>query len=366
MKISPTLSRYLAQNYIANMLFLLLVLLAIIYLFDTVELIRRASKRDDIPLSLVFQMGLLKLPEVGQLLLPFAVLFSAIYTFWQLTRRYELIVVRASGFSVWQFLSPIIAVALLLGVLQITVINPIGALFLGKFENLERTYLSRQHNQIAVFKEGLWLRQEEEKTKDYMILHAEKIDLTEWHLKQVMVLNFDKNDHFLQRIDSKLATLENGQWIFSDVILHQPPKSQKNLERYSLKTNLTKKDIEESFSSPETMSFWNLPNYIQTLEATGFDPTSLRIHYQSLLSQPLMLVSMVLLAAIVSTRPPRGSSAFPLIALGVFVGFVVFFISSFMQALGASGQMPIILAAWSPALICFLCGLSFIVNMEDG
>ncbi|MCF6320014.1 MAG: LptF/LptG family permease, partial [Proteobacteria bacterium] len=86
---------------------LLVGLFAVIYLFDTVELIRRASKRGDIPISLILQMGLLKLPEVGQTIFPFAVLFSAMYTFWQLTRQYELIVVRASGFSVWQFLLPI-------------------------------------------------------------------------------------------------------------------------------------------------------------------------------------------------------------------------------------------------------------------
>ena len=76
MTLALTLSRYLAKSYFLNMVFLLLALFGIIYLFDTVELIRRASKSDDVPLSLVLQMGLLKLPEVGQLLFPFAVLFA--------------------------------------------------------------------------------------------------------------------------------------------------------------------------------------------------------------------------------------------------------------------------------------------------
>ena len=106
-----TLSRYLARVYTLNFLGLTAGLLGIVYLFDTVELLRRASKFSDVPLGLVLQMGLFKLPEVGQLTLPFAVLFSAMMTFWQLTRKHELVIVRAAGLSVWQFLGPVVGVA---------------------------------------------------------------------------------------------------------------------------------------------------------------------------------------------------------------------------------------------------------------
>jgi len=55
-----------------------------------------------------------------------------------------------------------------------------------------------------------------------------------------------------------------------------------------------------------------------------------------------------------------------LFAMGVFTGFVVFFISSYLQALGSSNQIPPILAAWSPAIVCFLYGLTAMINLEDG
>ncbi len=366
MKITATLSRYLARTYFINMLLLLLALLAVIYLFDTVELIRRASKRPDIPISLILQMGLLKLPEVGQMLFPFAVLFSAMFTFWQLTRRHELVVVRAAGFSVWQFLAPVMGVAVFVGILQITALNPVGSLLVGKFEQLESTYLNRQENQIAVFKEGLWLRQKTTEEQGYVILHAAKIEQPGWILKKVSALYFNDDDSFKGRVDSKQATLEKGRWLFRDVIIYQPNEKEQKEDFYALPTQLTPEDIEESFASPETMSFWHLPGYIQTLEETGFDATRLRVHYQSLLSQPLMFAAMVLLAAVVSMRPPRFRGAMALFAIGIFIGFLVFFMSSFLQALGASGQIPTILAAWSPALICFLLGLGVMMTLEDG
>ncbi|MGH1404699.1 MAG: LPS export ABC transporter permease LptG [Alphaproteobacteria bacterium] len=393
MKVTYTLSLYLARRYFINLLILLGALLSIIYLFDTVELIRRASKHSDVPLTLVLQMGLLKLPEVGQTLLPFAILFSAMFTFWQLTRRYELIVVRASGFSVWQFLLPVSMVGILFGVVHMTVINPVGAVFISKFEDLERVHLSRQDNQIAVFQEGLWLRQailieaevspqqDEEETSPpaspppevikklisgYAVFHAHRIEQKDWKLRNVTLFYFtDENDH-LQRIDANTARLEDGEWVLDNAIIHNLHGIKSKDQTYRLPTTLTQRDIEESFSSPESMSFWKLPSYIKTLEQTGFDATGLKVYYHNLLSQPLMFCAMILLAATVSMRPPRSRGTFMMISGGVFIGFIIFFLSSFLQALGSSHQIPVIMAAWSPALIAFLLGLSVMMNLEDG
>jgi lipopolysaccharide export system permease protein len=80
----------------------------------------------------------------------------------------------------------------------------------------------------------------------------------------------------------------------------------------------------------------------------------------------LLFAAMVLLAAAVSMRPPRSGGALSLFAAGILVGFVIFFMSSFLQALGASHQLPIFLAAWAPALISMLLGLSVMMNLEDG
>jgi lipopolysaccharide export system permease protein len=55
-----------------------------------------------------------------------------------------------------------------------------------------------------------------------------------------------------------------------------------------------------------------------------------------------------------------------LVVGGVLVGFFVFFMSSYLQALGASQQIPPILAAWAPSLVCGLLGLSAIMTLEDG
>ncbi len=370
-----TLGGYLARVYVFNLLFLFSVLLGVIYLFDTVELIRRASKTADVPMSLVFQMGLLKLPEVGQILFPFAILFSAMFTFWQLNRRSELVVLRSAGFSVWQFLLPLVFIAALVGALQLTVINPVGALLLSKYQHLEDRYLNHQESSVALFQEGLWLRQStdgaileqgDEVQKGYVIVHARKVQAPGWNLKDVTVFYFGQNDSLLTRLDAPNAVLEDGRWVFKQAKLHRPGIPPLTKRAVILPTKLTVGDIEESFSSPESVSFWSLPGHIQTLEQTGFGADRLRVHFHTLLSQPLLFIAMVLLAATVSIRPPRFGGVLGLVALGIGIGFFTFFVSSYLQALGASQQLPPPLAAWSPAMICFLLGITVLLSLEDG
>ena len=367
MKISSTLSGYLARTYLLNFTLFLLAMLAMIYLFDAIELGRRASKvSGHASLGLILEMALLQLPKEGQTLLPFAVLYSGMFTFWQMTRRYELIVVRATGFSFWQFLAPIMGVAIVAGILHMTVINPVSSVMVSKYEQMERKYFQRGDNaEIALFKEGLWLRQAMS-DGGYVIIYSPKLSRHGWTLQTPMAVFFSKDNEFVRRVDAKEARLDRDHWTFENATL-QDPKSPILKDEYLIPTSLTRADVEDSFTSPTAMSFWRLPSHIQTLDDTGFDSSRLRVYYQSLLAQPLLFAAMILLAATVSLRPPRVTSgALALVVSGVFMGFVIFFLSSFLQALGSSQQIPVMLSAWAPPLVSFMLGLSAMMSLEDG
>ena len=368
MKAPPLLlSRYLAREYIISLFGLLLILLSIVYLLDTVEILRRAGKRDDIivPLTLILQMGFLKLPEATQVILPFAILFSGMYTFWSLTRRYELAVIRSAGLSVWQFLFPILGVSFLCGVIYICLIHPLGALFLGRFEQLETRYLGGQNNLVSVFQDGFWIR-ERENESGQILLNAQKIQLRDWSFRNVMGLAFSNTGRMVSRLDARRAALKDGYWHFEDVHITQDGLPDEYRKTYQLRTTLTREDIEESFASPETIPFWQIPSFIRILEATGFNSTRLQVHFHYLLALPLMFSAMILLAAVISLRPPRSRQNLIMTCVGVGLSVVIFFMSSYLQALGSSQQMSPVLAAWSPALITFLLGLSAILTLEDG
>lgn len=361
-----TLWFYLSRQFLLNFLLLFIVLLSVIYLFDTVELLRRASKIGDIPFTTVTRLSLLKLPEVGQLLFPFAVLFAAMFTFWRLTRTSELVVVRAAGFSAWQFLGPIIMAALLLGVVRVTVINPVGAVLLGRYEQLENKYFSGRTSLVNISASGLWLRQADAGGDGYMLFHASRLDPVEWTVRHVHVFFFNDEDAMTRRIDAEDGTLKNGIWTINNAVISRMGHDAEKRDSMEIPTEMTRREIEDSFASPETLSFWSLPEFIATLEKTGFSATNLKMYFQALIAQPFLYMSMVLLAAAVSLRPPRQGGATLMILFGVAVGFSIFLLDNILQAFGISQQIPVWLAAWAPATISFLLGVAAILHMEDG
>ena len=340
------------------------IILAIIFVFDTLEILRRLNE-NDVTIFVVMSMGLLKLPEVGQLILPFGVLFSAMFTFWQLNRRQELVILRSTGLSVWQFLLPIMAVAIMLGVVQIVLMNPVGSVLLTKYERFEADFLSQDNNLVASLSDGLWLKQTQ--NNEEMIIRSGRIDPREWEFYNISIYRFDEQNRFQGRVDSKKAKLTPDGWYFDKAVIHHSSKKTKYVSDFLLPTSLSPQDIENSFASPESKSFWELPYVIYELQAAGFDTTKLRIHFHSLLSLPLLFAAMVCVAAIISLKPTlRSGGTLKMVIAGILLGFIIFFTTNFCKALGASHQMPVLIAAWSPACITFILSLGILMNTEDG
>jgi lipopolysaccharide export system permease protein len=364
MRTSATLSRYIGRQFLLWFCLMLLLFLGIILMLDTIELLRRAGTKPDITFWLILKMALYKLPDVGQQVFPFVVLFSAMYTFWRLTRSAELVVARAVGVSVWQFLTPVVVSAVLIGVLKVTVINPVGAVFLAEYDKLDEIYLRLKSNSMDVSAGGLWLRQSDEDNQFF--IHADKVDPNSFELQQVSVFHFDRNGAFLDRIEAPKAMLAPREWRLVDAVQYFGKGKVERIGNRVVPTELDRSTIEESFAEPGSISFWALPHFINTLEATGFPAVRHRLYLQSLLSQPVLFCAMVLFAAAFSLRMPRRGGALLVLTGGVMTGFVIFVFTDVIRTLGLSGTIPVPLAAWSPAGVAVMLGIALLLHLEDG
>ncbi len=117
---SPTISGYILRQYLIWFGIMFATILTVIGLIDAVELLRRGSGKPDATASIITGMALLRAPFLAQEAVPFAVMFGGILTFLKMTRNHELVVVRAAGVSVWQFLAPPLAASVLIGVISVT------------------------------------------------------------------------------------------------------------------------------------------------------------------------------------------------------------------------------------------------------
>jgi lipopolysaccharide export system permease protein len=364
MGLSATLSAYLARHVAFWLGAVFAGVTGVALLFDTVELLRRSAGKAEIGLMVVLQMSIFKLPHLVQQMLPFCVLLGATLAFWRLARANELVVTRAAGISAWQILAPATAIAILVGVIQISLFNPLASVMLSKFEQLESRYLKRSVSLLSVSSNGLWLRQSD--ASGQSVIHASRVAQSDMSLHEVIIFLFEGEDRFIGRIDAENARLRDGYWEIRNAWVSNPNKRSYFVARHRLDTNLTLNKILDSFASPETMSFWQLPGFIDTLEKAGFSGHRHKLYWHSLLASPVLLAAMILVAAIFSLRTSQRSGAALSICGAVFSGFFLYFMSDLVYALGLSASIPTLLAAWTPAGVCTLLGLTALFHIEDG
>ncbi len=365
MKISPTLSFYLARQFLLWLMIGLGVCVGLIFLIDFVETLRKGAGKE-LPFGIAMSISFFKLPNLATQVAPFAVLFGSILSFNKLTRSRELVVIRAAGVSVWQFLMPSIACAVLIGIFIIMAFNPLGAAMNYHAEQLENKYLDSSSSITTVSKSGLWLKQNDAATGTRTIITAAGISPDSRDFKDVTVFNFTKDFDFINRIDAKEGKLLDSEWRFKKVIINMPDRTPDKMPEASLPTNLTIAQIQDSFGSPDTMSFWELPEFISMLEQSGFSALKHKLHFHTILTTPVLLAAMVIIASVYSLKYSRQGKTGWLILGAVLSGFVFFFVTKLTASYGMSGSMPAILAAWTPAGIFILMGLWMLLHQEEG
>jgi len=364
MRLHPTLSIYIGRQFLQWWLAAIVALLALIALFDTLEIMRKTSAAEHITLIDVAALVAFKLPYLAQKAIPFTVLFGGMMAFWRLNRHHELVVARAAGVSAWEFLTPALLIAALIGVIQATVYSPFSSAMMLRYEQLEASHKGDPGSLASVSGKGLWLRQRT--GAGHYILHAAAIRPADMVLDRVIVFRFGQNDAFASRIDARTATLEPGHWLLRDARVNSPRVPVATHKEISIASNLTRENIQDSFARPETMSFWTLPGFISVLEQAGFSGLRHRIYWYGQLAEPLLLCAMVLFAAAFTLRPQRRGGTALLIAGGVGTGFLVYFATDVVHALGVSARIPALLAAWSPATVGCLLSTAFLFHLEDG
>jgi lipopolysaccharide export system permease protein len=363
--LAKTLSAYIARQYFAWFCGVFGAMVSVTFMLDYVELIRRGGTRAQASWGTLLEMAALKLPHTAQDVMPFAILFGTMLAFWRLTRSNELVVARAAGVSVWGFLTPAILVALLVGVIAVTLFNPIASAMEASYEKLEDRILRQAGDPFSLSNTGLWLRQSDA-AGGQIIFHGEKVTSPDLLLRNVSVYFLNQRSEFVSRIEARTARLAGGFWVIEDGQRFRPGEPPEPLGELRLPTSLTASKIEESLGSPDTMSFWELPGFITLLEQSGFSAQRHRLHFNILLARPFLFCAMVLVAATFSLRMQRRGGAATLLVSGVLAGFLLYFLSDIVFALGLSAKIPVLLAAWTPTGVSMIFGTSMLLHLEDG
>ena len=361
------LHAYFARKFFWSVALVFSVFLVLLALIDLVD---ELQDFPNLPFGQVLELVLLNVPTSNYEILPLVVVLATVALFVRLARSSELVVVRAAGRSALRALSAPVAVAALLGIVSITILNPIVAASAKRHNDLINTHVGIGPSVLAIVNEGLWLRQGSEKGQT--VIHAERASSDLAVLFGTTFLEFAPDGQPTRRIKAAAARLSQGEWTLYDVKSWDltrganPEAAAVEAEQMRLTSALTQDRIVDSFGKPEYISIWDLPAFIGQLEEAGFSARRYAMWFQMELARPLFLMALVMISAAFTMRHARLSNTGISVLSAVLLGFGLHYIRNFAQILGENGQIPIVLAAWAPPVASFMLAAGILLHMEDG
>ena len=352
-----TLLAYMSRKY-AKILFLtLLVLISFITFIEIIELLRRAGQKGtELSTLYVMFLGITNIPTLVDEILPFAVLFGSMICFYLWGRSHEFLVGRASGQNIWQALLPVIATVFAFGLFHITVFNPIAATTAKQYEYLMgEIFGNNKQSELSVSTNGIWMRDVEDGNN--LIINGATLKVEESIIRSPLIYQIQKDGLMDWRIKADEMKLANGSWIISNAIRIQNDGQRVFLGDVMLPTALKPSDLAERKLPPKTVNIYKLPSFIAVQKRAGLPVNQHLVFFHQLLSTPLKLIGLAMLAASFTLLHFSRQTKTRLIVLGLGSGFGVYFFSDIVYLLGNTAKLPYVLAGWSPALlICLFSG----------
>lgn len=364
-----TLSLYIARRFFWTFLRILGVFYGMMVLIDAVDQVRSFSS-EGIGAAKALQLAALNTPASLYRVLPLIMILSAIALFVGLARSSELVVIRAAGRSALRFLLAPVVVALAVGVFAVTVLNPLVAATTQLHDSLVAHIAVRGDSVLSVSEDGLWLRQGGETGQT--VIQAARSNQDGTALFRATFVIFDTEGLPTERIEANVARLRDGGWHLQGAKAWNLRAANPERDAASatppaiVPTDLTLESIRNSFGEPSAIPFWSLPSYIGGLERAGFSARSHWVWLHMELAQPILLAGMVLLAAGFTMRHARSGKTGYFVLLAILGGFGIFFLRNFAQVMGDTGQIPVLLAAWSPPVVAIFSALGLLLHVEDG
>ena len=359
---------YFFRKFVQKFAITLCIFIIFMLLIDLIEQLRKFAISIDF--IEVFFLTLLNLPSSVYQILPLIIIISSAWVFLSLARSSELIVFRAAGkSSVSMLITPAI-LSFLIGVVSISVFNPIVASTSKQYADLKAKLVDGQETTISIGNEGLWLRQADK--KGHTVIRAKRANSDATELYEVTLIKLNEENLSIRRIEAEMITLKDAKWIAKYSIIwpikfgQNSQSNAKEHELIELPTSLKKEQITDRFGDPSTISVWSLPEFIAQLERAGFSAKRYSVWLHSELAKPIFFLAMMLISAAFCMRQSKVKGTSINVLAAVLLGFFLFYLKNFVLILGINGQLPVFIAAWGPSLAAIFLSLGLFLNREDG
>lgn len=297
------------------------------------------------------------LPQLIFWAFPIAALIATVFTVGNMTRHQEIAAAKAGGVSFYRLTAPLFVMAALLSVAAVGVgeLVPVANQRRSEILDANRRF-SSTYRMNFVFR-----------TENGRTLSASRYSATSQEMDNVVLEGRNEQAGITVHQTASAATFTQDEgWVFHDGYLRWIPDEgdQSTFYFLSLAVPELTEGPEELMASAsrtaEEMRYGELARYVGMVERSGGDTNEFRVHLAQKISLPLAILVIVLFGAPLATSSRRGGTAFG-VGVSLIVTMTYLMLFKVGEAIGISGTIPAMVAAWAPNVI-FLLGAGYLLS----
>ncbi len=297
-------------------------------------------------------------------LAPLATLVATLVTLAVLAKNNEVIAFKASGISLYRLVLPLtLAGCLIAG--GMFLLDDTFLPYANQRQDALRNQIKGRPAQTYFQPARQWIMGEDNKIYNYELFDPDRQLFGGLNVFELDPATFQ----IRRRVFATRATWEPtqntwalaGGWVrdFADGrITRYVPFKVSSLAELTEPPGYFRREVRQYYQ----MNWRQLGDYIESLQKAGFDTARLSVQWQKKFAYPLIAAIIVFLAApfafLVGTRGAIGG-----LALAVAIGIVYWATAALFEALGSAGQLPPILAAWTPDAVFGFLAVYFFLKM---
>ena len=314
-----------------------------------------------VSLMVVARLFVYRLPEVILLTVPMSSLLATLLTFGRLSVNSEIVAIQAAGISFRRVLRPVLGISAVLAMLTLIGNETIVPFSNRASENLMKYEILQERP--SVLKERVFLK-DEQNGELKRVLYLGKLRPREGLMSDILVQEFDAGK--LRRISTAMrGTWKSGEWWVEQGEVFEVADAGKvhllfRFDRQRLLLNLSPEQLEKASRRPAEMSSIELLAHINILKAQGANLLPLWVLFHLKLSVPWSAMILAVLGASIGVRTPRRGGSGIGFGLCIIIVFAYYVVMSFSRALGETGNLPPLIAAWLPNVTFLSLGALFV------
>ncbi len=351
------LDTYIANEFWQPLLFGIGIVTGVWFGADQLKTIFNLIMRSGVPLPMAFEIIGLHLPEIIVLTIPIGVLLGTLLVFNRLSGDSEIIAIRTSGISFYRIMIAPLVFGLFTSVASFGINEFVVPLANRTSKKLEFLALYKQ-----TLPEGTANFTYMERGKDLTLSRVYYIGMADkTSINNVIILDFTR-DKLVQIISAAHGLWDHGQWILQKgrtYVLAGDSDVTRIMKFDSLVipgVNSAQNALTAQKVAPKDMSINELGNYLEVMKKSNVVHNDLLLRYYQKFSQPLACLIVALAGAPLGLLARRSRNNLGLIYSAVVV-FIYYVLQSSSGALGDSGRLAPIVAAWLPNMVIGTLGL---------